>query len=50
MERYEDKTYAYAVAHKTSPEFFKFRPALAALEPKIDGHSYFESGGGFVGR
>ena len=50
LERYEDKSYAYAVAHKTSPEFFKFRPALAALEPVIDGHSYYESGGGFIGR
>ena len=50
LERYEDKEYAYSVAHKTSPEFFKFRPALAALEPTIDGHSYYESGGGFIGR
>ena len=50
LERYEDKKYAYAVAHKMSPEFFKFRPALAALEPTIDGHSYYESGGGFMGR
>jgi quinol monooxygenase YgiN len=50
LERYEDKSYAYSVAHKTSPEFFKFRPALAALEPKIDGHSYFESVDGFIAR
>jgi hypothetical protein len=35
---------------KTSPEFFKFRPALAALEPKIDGHSYFEDPACFIGR
>ena len=51
LERYVDKSYAYAVLHKTSPEFFKFRPALAALEPKIDGHSYFEPiGVGFFSR
>ena len=31
LERYADKSDAYAIAHKTSPEFFKFRPALAAL-------------------
>ena len=50
LERYVDKTYAYNVAHKTSPEFFKYRKALDALEPKIDGHSYFESSSGFFAR
>ena len=34
LERYTDKSYAYSVLHKTSPELFKFRPALEALEPK----------------
>ena len=50
LERYKDKSYSYAVLHKTSPEFFKFRPALAALEPKIDGHSYEEDMTSFIGR
>jgi len=50
LERYEDKSYAYNVAHKTSPEFFKFKPALAALEPQTEEHSYYESGGGFLSR
>lgn len=50
LERYKDKSYSYAVVHKTSQEFFKFRPALAALEPKIDGHSYEEDSSTFIGR
>ena len=50
LERYADTSYAYAIAHKTSPEFRKFRPALAALEPEIDGHSYFEDAACFMSR
>ena len=45
FERYQDKDKAYAEIHKGSDEFKSFRPALAALEPEIDGHSYFESNG-----
>ena len=51
FERYKDKEYANAVAHRTTPEFRKFREALTALAPEIDGHSYYESAsGGFMGR
>mmetsp|Transcript_31668 Transcript_31668/g.82773 ORF Transcript_31668/g.82773 Transcript_31668/m.82773 type:complete len:159 (-) Transcript_31668:430-906(-) len=49
MERYADKDKAYAEIHRGSSEFQKFRPALAALEPEIDGHSYYE-GSGFMSR
>ena len=42
FERYTDRDNAYAKVHKSSPEFLAFRPALAALEPEIDGHSYYE--------
>ena len=28
--------------HRESNEFKAFRPALDALEPEIDGHSYYE--------
>ena len=45
FERYADKEKAYAEVHRGSAEFQKFRPALAALEPEIDGHSYFEASG-----
>ena len=50
FERYEDRLDSYLVKHKQSAEFQKFRPALDALKPVIDGHSYFESGGGFLAR
>lgn len=49
FERYTDKDTAYAKVHKGSEAFAKFRPALAALEPDMDGHSYFE-GNGFMAR
>lgn len=42
FERYTDKPNAYLKVHKTSKEFEAFRPQLAALEPEIDGHSYYE--------
>ena len=50
FERYEDRLDSYLVKHKQSAQFQKFRPALDALKPVIDGHSYFESGGGFLAR
>ena len=49
FERYADRDTAYLKIHKESDEFKKFRPALAALEPVIDGHSYWETGG-FIAR
>jgi quinol monooxygenase YgiN len=49
FERYADKDEAYLKIHKGSDEFKAFRPALAALQPEIDGHSYFE-GSGFMSR
>jgi hypothetical protein len=45
FERYADRDNAYLKVHKESDEFKKFRPALAALEPEIDGTSYWESAG-----
>ena len=45
-ERYVDK-HAYLEVHRTSAQFLQFRPALAALSPKIDGHSYFECPEGY---
>ena len=45
-ERYVDKQ-AYLEVHRTSAQFLQFRPALAALSPKIDGHSYFECPEGY---
>jgi hypothetical protein len=45
-ERYVDKQ-AYLEVHRTSAQFLQFRPALAALSPTIDGHSYFECPEGY---
>ena len=51
FERYADKEKAYAEVHKSSSQFLTFRAALSALEPKIDGDSYYESSGaGFINR
>ena len=50
FERYADKLDSYLVKHKQSSEFAKWRPALAALNPVVDGHSYYESSGGFIAR
>ena len=50
IERYSDRLDSYLVKHKQSAEFGKFRPALAALAPTSDEHSYFESSGGFFSR
>jgi quinol monooxygenase YgiN len=45
FERYADKETAFLEVHRGSDRFKAFRPALAALEPEIDGHSYYESAG-----
>lgn len=45
VERYTDKETAYLKVHKGSEEFAKFRPALDALNPVVDGHSYYEDAG-----
>ena len=51
VERYADKETAYLSIHRGTDEFKAFRPQLAALEPVIDGHSYFEQeGSGFSER
>lgn len=51
FERFKDREYAYNVAHKTTPEFRKFRAALTELAPELDGHSYYEhAGSGFISR
>ena len=42
FERYTDRDTAYAKVHKESAKFKEFRPALEALGPEIDGHSYYE--------
>ena len=49
FERYVDKDKAYVEIHKGSAEFAKFRPALAALDGELDGHSFYE-GSGFMSR
>jgi quinol monooxygenase YgiN len=47
FERYASKS-AYLDVHKASKHFLTFRPQLAALNAKIEGHSYYEGGLGFV--
>lgn len=49
FERYVDKEKAYLEVHKGSEEFKAFRPQIAALEPDMEGHSYYE-GSGFMSR
>lgn len=46
-ERYATKA-DYLDVHKASEPFLAFRPQLAALKAKIDGHSYYEGELGFV--
>lgn len=48
FERYVDKD-SYEKVHKSSDEFQKLRPAIEALEPEVDGHSYYE-GSGYMAR
>lgn len=47
FERYATKA-DYLDIHKKSEPFLAFRPHLAALNAKIEGHSYIEGGLGFV--
>lgn len=47
FERYASKS-EYLDVHKASAPFLAFRPQLAALDAKIEGHSYYEGGLGFV--
>jgi len=54
MERYVDKEEAYLKIHKSSHEFLEFRPKLQAMQEAgrvtLSGHSYLDTGVGFVGR
>lgn len=54
LERYVDKENAYLRIHKSSKEFLAFRPKLQAMQEAgrvtVSGHSYLDSGLGFVGR
>jgi len=47
FERYATKK-DYLDVHKSSAPFLAFRPQLAALGAKIEGHSYYEGGVGFI--
>ena len=53
IERYADKEEAYLKIHKSSKEFLEFRPKLQAMQESgkvtVSGHSYVDSGLGFVG-
>ena len=42
FERFTDRDTAYKKVHRESSEAKAFRAALDALEPEIDGHSYYE--------
>lgn len=52
MERYEDRENAYLDAHKSSAAFLAFRQKLRVMQDqhlvKVSGHSYRETGLGFV--
>lgn len=50
IERYADKDQAYLDVHKKSAAFARFRPQLAALDPKIVGESYVASDLGYMSR
>ena len=51
FERYADKEKAFLEIHRSSAEFKVFREALTALNPTIDGHSFYEDDGdGFMAR
>ena len=50
LERYKDKDY-YLNVHRTSKEFLSFREKFQDMinkGTKVDGHSYIESGIGFI--
>jgi len=54
VERYKDKENAYLKVHKSSAPFLAFRKKLQAMQDnghvQISGHSYLDSGVGFVYR
>lgn len=54
LERYQDKEVAYLQVHKSSAPFLEFRSKLQAMQEaghvRISGHSYLDSGIGFVER
>lgn len=54
LERYKDKENAYLKIHKSSAPFLAFRSKLKEMQDKgqveISGHSYLDSGVGFVER
>ena len=54
LERYLTKKESYLKAHKSSPIFFNFREKLQEMQAEghvtLDGHSYLETGVGYVSR
>ena len=50
FERYADKDNAWAKIHRSTEQFQAFRPKLAAMNPTVDGHSYWEAAAGFMSR
>lgn len=54
LERYQDKEVAYLQIHKSSAPFLEFRAKLQAMQEqghvKISGHSYLDSGIGYVNK
>ena len=50
IERYADKENAYKRVHRTSAAFRAFRPVLQEMGAQLDGHSYAQTGLGFMSR
>ena len=50
IERYADKENAYKRVHRTSAAFRAFRPVLQEMGAQLDGHSYVQTGLGFMSR
>merc|ERR550537_1185381 len=50
FEQYTDREHAYLEVHRTSAPFLKFREELTKLNPAIDGHSYNDTGYGYMDR
>ena len=50
IERYADRENAYKRVHRTSAAFRAFRPVLLEMGAQLDGHSYDETGLGFMSR
>ena len=48
LERYVDRNKAYLSVHRTSQPFLEFKSFISSLTIVVDGHSYYESGIGFI--